>query len=72
MLLISNVMLTIGLSLAAVSALGLVVYGLKKAPEGYEDETGFHIIQRAPGSKVMRSRKATDSLGSLRSAKASR
>jgi hypothetical protein len=72
MLLISNGMLTIGLSLAAVSALGFVVYNLQKAPEGFEDEQGFHLIKRAPGSKVVRSRKATGSLGSLRSAKASR
>ena len=72
MLLISVGMLTIGLSLAAVSALGLLVYQLQKAPEGYEDDTGFHFIKRAPGAKVVRSRKATGSLASLRSAKASR
>lgn len=72
MLLFSNGMLTIGLSLAAVSALGLVVYQLQKAPEGYEDDGGFHIIKRAAGSKVTRAQRATRSLASLRSAKASR
>ena len=72
MLLISNGMLTIGLSLATVSALGWVVYQLQKAPEGYEDERGFYAIKRAAGSKVIRARKATGSVASLRSAKASR
>jgi hypothetical protein len=72
MLLISKGMLTIGLSLAAVSALAWVVYHLQKAPEGYEDERGFYIMKRVAGSKVVRSRKETGSLGSLRSAKASR
>jgi hypothetical protein len=64
-------MLTIGVSLAGLGALGFVVYQLRKAPEGYEDERGFHVITRAPGSKVMRSPKAPN-LASLRSAKASR
>jgi hypothetical protein len=65
-------MLTIGVSLAGLGALGFVVYQLRKAPEGYEDERGFHFINRTPGSKVMRSPKASGSLASLRSAKASR
>jgi hypothetical protein len=72
MLLISIGMLTIGLSLAAVSALGWVAYQLQKAPEGYEDERGFYVIKRAAGAKVTRARKATSNLASLRSAKASR
>jgi hypothetical protein len=65
-------MLAIGLSLAAISALGLVTYQLRKAPEGYEDERGFYIIKRATGSKVTRARQAAGSLAALRSAKASR
>ena len=72
MLLVWNGMLTIGLSLATVSALGWVVYQLQKAPEGYEDEKGFYAIKRTAGSKVIRAQKATGSMASLRSATASR
>jgi hypothetical protein len=72
MVLLLSGMLTIGISLAAVGALGFVVYQLRKAPEGYEDERGFHILKRAAGAKVTRSRQATGSLAALRSAKASR
>ena len=72
MLLVFNGMLTVGLSLAAVSALGWVAYHLQKAPEGYEDQNGFYAIKRIAGSKVIRTRKATGSVASLRSAKASR
>jgi hypothetical protein len=63
-------MLTIGMSLLALSALGLVVYHLRKAPEGYEDNRGFHIAKRTAGSKVMRPGQANSSLASLRPAKA--
>jgi hypothetical protein len=58
MLLILKVaMLTIaiGISLAAIGALGIVLQQLGKAPEGFEDESGFHVVKRAPGSKVVRS-----------------
>ena len=65
-------MLTIGISLAGVSALSFVVYHLRKAPEGYEDEGGFYAIRRSAGSKVMRSQIVSTSLASLHSAKASR
>ena len=34
--------------LATVGALGMVARGLKNAPEGYEDEHGFHVVKKRP------------------------
>lgn len=65
-------MLTIGICGAAISALALVLYQLGKAPEGLEDELGFHILKRTAGSKVTRSLKRSGTVVSLRSAGASR
>jgi hypothetical protein len=37
--------LTLGVIFVASASLAVIVDGLRKAPEGYEDETGFHVIQ---------------------------
>ena len=45
---------------AAVSGFLAVVRGLRRAPEGYEDAGGFHILrERARGSAMRRSAKQT-------------
>ena len=75
LLILGSRMLTIGISLAVtIGALGLVAYHLRQAPEGYEDDRGFHPIRRTPGSKITRSVSppSSSSLASLRGAKASR
>ncbi len=38
-------LLAFGIILVASASLAVIVDGLRKAPEGYEDETGFHIVQ---------------------------
>jgi hypothetical protein len=38
-----------GLLLARASSLALIVRELRKAPEGYEDDHGFHTVHRGYG-----------------------
>lgn len=53
----------LGLSIAAFlisSSLAAIFYSLRKAPEGYEDSRGFHIIRKrvgVPGSKTTKTRR---------------
>jgi hypothetical protein len=43
---------------AAVGGLFVVINGLRRSPEAYEDAHGFHILRkRASGSAIMRSTK---------------
>ena len=43
------------LSAAPVAAVGLIAVCLRNAPEGYEDESGFHVLKkRQAGSAVIR------------------
>jgi len=42
---------------SAVAALTIVIVQLRKAPIGYEDATGFHIMARIKSSAVLRYRK---------------
>jgi hypothetical protein len=59
----------------AISALAIVVSSLRRAPEGYEDEHGFHMLrQRASGSAVVRAAKHKKDVGvgSLQKVRASR
>ena len=37
-------MFLLGFLTVASASLAVVLHGLRKAPEGYEDHTGFHII----------------------------
>ncbi|MEY2440379.1 MAG: hypothetical protein QOI34_1764 [Verrucomicrobiota bacterium] len=64
-------MLTIILFTATATALGIVANSLRKAPEAYEDEGGFHIVSRAKGSAVLSRRKSREQTqaGSLKGAR---
>jgi hypothetical protein len=39
-------MIVTAILLLAVAGLGLITRELRRAPEGYEDENGFHVIQK--------------------------
>jgi hypothetical protein len=41
-------MILTALLIVAVSGLAIIVRELRKAPEGYEDEHGFHVIGKMP------------------------
>ena len=41
-----------GLLVVGIGSLALIVRGLRKAPEGYEDEHGFHIVRKKAVSRV--------------------
>ncbi len=51
----------LGVGLASFGRLALMI---GKAPEGYEDKDGFHVIRRA--SQVKRHRKGTSFVGTAR------
>jgi hypothetical protein len=64
-------MLIIVATIAAVGvALAFVLQQLHKAPVGYEDELGFHIIRQVKGSAVTRYARAEEtSAASLKGAR---
>jgi hypothetical protein len=64
-------MFLLGVLTVASASLTVILYALRKAPEGYEDQTGFHIIHgrvRYSGASVLprRSREREMVGGSLR------
>ena len=54
----------VGLLVAGIGSLALVILELRKAPEGYEDEQGFHAVRKGtvgygvPGSMIQTTRRA--------------
>ena len=62
--------LTLAITAALGSGLAMVAYHLRKAPIGYEDESGFHIVPRVKGSAVVRHGRQHAPAGSLKSARA--
>jgi hypothetical protein len=61
----------LGFVTAAAASFGVVAVALRRAPEAFEDEQGFHILRkRAGGSAVLaRKRRAKqDHIASLRKA----
>jgi hypothetical protein len=58
------VILAADLVIAGMGSLALVILELRKAPEGYEDERGFHPVRKrtawygVSGSRIRRIRKA--------------
>ena len=64
-------MILVALIAASASGLAIVLYQLRKAPLGYEDEQGFHIVRQVHGSAILRHRQLQDvSAGSLKGARA--
>jgi hypothetical protein len=65
-------MLVLAASIAAVAtALSVVLFHLRRAPLGYEDETGFHIVQHVRGSAIRRHQRAKGRVaGALKGARA--
>ena len=53
-----------GLLIVGMASLALVILGLRKAPEGYEDERGFHAVRKSKvgygvsGSMIKNTRRA--------------
>jgi hypothetical protein len=53
------------------AALAIVLNQLRKAPMGYEDRAGFHVIQQLKGSAILRYHKSKGApASSLKSAEA--
>jgi hypothetical protein len=56
MLIVSGIILSVTLS-----GLAVVANSLRKAPEGYEDEQGFHRVVRTSGSAILRRKSIRES-----------
>ena len=64
-------LLVLAILAAVTGALIVVARQLHKAPVGYEDEQGFHIVHRVRGSAIRRHPKPGEvTAGSLKSARA--
>lgn len=60
----------LGIVATAGATLVTVAHRLSKAPEGYEDQDGFHLLKRTRGSAVIRRRVGhAAEAGALRSAR---
>ena len=68
---LGGMILLVAIITAVAGAFALVLNHLRKAPVGYEDGDGFHIIRQIKGSAVVRHRRLQDvTAGSLKGARA--
>jgi hypothetical protein len=66
-----GMVLIVAMITATAGGLALVVNHLRKAPVGYEDAHGFHIVQQVKGSGILRyPKQKLVPAGSLKSARA--
>jgi hypothetical protein len=62
-------LVVLGVLVTAMGSLALVVNGLRRAPEAYEDEEGFHVMRKgvpASGISHHKGRREKHELGSLK------
>jgi len=45
-------LVTAGLLVAGIGSMALILRELRKAPEGYEDDHGFHTVQMVQADKL--------------------
>jgi len=63
------VIVAAGFFVAGMGSLALVIFELRKAPEGYEDERGFHAVRNCtvrygvPGSMIKNTRRTVSFWG---------
>jgi hypothetical protein len=50
--------LVVAILASLAGALAIVLNHLRKAPVGYEDHEGFHVVQHLKGSAILRYSKA--------------
>ena len=67
----SMLLLIIAIMASLTGLLTMVVYSLWKAPLGYEDQTGFHVVQQTKSWGIIRHRQPeTAAAASLKKARA--
>src|SRR5947207_3116666 len=62
-----GMLFVIGIVATTAGTLAAILRALNRAPEGYEDELGFHIVKRAKGSAILARRQSAATAASLRS-----
>ena len=62
--------LLVAIIAAVACAFALVLNHLRKAPVGYEEAAGFHIIRQVKGSAIVRHRNPHHITASLKGARA--
>ena len=66
----SMALLIIAIMASLIGLLAMVVYSLWKAPLGYEDQTGFHVVQQIKSFGIIRRRQPDTTAASLKKARA--
>lgn len=62
--------LVVALIASVAGVLAIVLNQLRKAPLGYEDHEGFHVVQHLKASAILRHPKADAAAGALKRARA--
>ncbi len=66
---LNSVILITGLAVGASAAIGLILHHLRNAPQGYEDDSGFHAVvakPRSSASGVSKRSRQNEPVGTLR------